>query len=79
MDKKWIIIVAILISIGIVLAVESKVYVDYNFMGNSIYNATWLNATNFNATNNYYGTVHCFTQNCNKNITYNGTHVIIYG
>ena len=51
--KLTIIFLSVCLTATIVYAVESKIYVDYNFMGNDVYNATWINATYFYGSGEY--------------------------
>lgn len=52
LNKKLIIIglLLFLALVGIVSAIEQKSYMDINLMQNNIYNVTWLNTSNLNAS-----------------------------
>ena len=48
LKNKIILIISVLLIAVAVWAVESKIFINYNFMGNQIYNASFINATRFN-------------------------------
>jgi len=39
----------------------------------------WINSSTMNASTKIISPTHCFTELCTKNITFNGTNIIIYG
>lgn len=61
----------------IVYAVEQKVLVNLNMMGNNIINVTWTNSTNFNATQICLGNT-CITVWGAYNATYESTYNSTY-
>ena len=74
--KGILFILFVIAIIGIVVAIEEK-YDDTNYMGYNIINITWVNSTNFNATQICLGNT-CKTIWGAYNVTYESTYNSTY-
>lgn len=70
--KTKIIIAIVLIVLSLIFLISaSSVYDNRNFLGNSIFNVTDINASSINVNRS------CYTEDCEVAIYYNGSGLVI--